>query len=214
MIKRLATTLSTVAILTLVTPPAHAIFGIGDVSYDPTVHAELVSMYNQAVEAYKVADQTLQRMQKMQETVEEASRAYDKLVNLDLNKVAEGLKPGQYMKTANNSNRIRAMRAELARLKNNSEGTARFVDGQLSRIDDLEKMVGLQDAAVANAAKASTDVDVRRSGQITAQSTATLSALAAAEEQRRQTSDLAMAAEAQRQRELLNESAKIYGSWK
>jgi hypothetical protein len=131
-------------------------------------------------------------------------------VNLNLHKIAEDLKPGKYMKYANSENRFRMMRAELANLRYGVESNVDFVKGQLGRIDALETMIGMQDAAARNVQTAAKDLDARASGQITAQSTATLSALAATEEQRRQQQDMAQASEQQRQSDLLSDSATLY----
>jgi hypothetical protein len=192
------------------TPAAHALFGVGDITYDPTVYAEVLKLYEQGKELYKTTMDQLDRLDKMQRTITEAHQAYDRLVNLNLHKIAEDLKPGKYMKYDNSENRFRMMRAELSHLRYGVESNVDFVRGQLGRIDALETMVGMQDAAARNAQTAAKDLDARTSGQITAQSTATLSALAAAEEQRRQQQDMAQASEQQRQSDLLSDSANLY----
>jgi hypothetical protein len=73
-------------------------------------------------------------------------------------------------------------------------------------------MMGLQEAASDNLGKASTDLDVRRSGQITAQSTSALAALAAANEQRQQQAEMAKSMEHQNQQGLVDQNAALLQS--
>ena len=203
---------SLVAILALIALPmnARAIFGVGDISFDPTVYAEIIKLYEQGKELYKSAMDQLDRLDKMQRTIAEAHQAYDRLVNVDVHKMAEDLKPGKYMKYANSENRFRLMRAELSNLRDGIEGDVDFIRGQLSRIDALETLVGVQGAAAGNMQAAAKDLDDRRSNQITAQSTATLSALAAAEAQRHQQQDMALVQERAQQQAIVLDAVKIY----
>ena len=203
---------SLVAILALIALPmnARAIFGVGDISFDPTVYAEIIKLYEQGKELYKSAMDQLDRLDKMQRTIAEAHQAYDRLVNVDVHKMAEDLKPGKYMKYANGENRFRLMRAELSNLRDGIEGDVDFIQGQLSRIDALETLVGVQNAAAGNMQAAAKDLDDRRSNQITAQSTATLSALAAAEAQRHQQQDMALVQERAQQQAIVLDALKIY----
>ena len=203
---------SLVAILALIALPmnARAIFGVGDISFDPTVYAEIIKLYEQGKELYKSAMDQLDRLDKMQRTIAEAHQAYDRLVNVDVHKMAEDLKPGKYMKYANSENRFRLMRAELSNLRDGIEGDVGFIQGQLGRIDALETLVGVQNAAAGNMQAAAKDLDDRRSNQITAQSTATLSALAAAEAQRHQQQDMALVQERAQQQAIVLDAVKIY----
>ena len=203
---------SLVAILALIALPmnARAIFGVGDISFDPTVYAEIIKLYEQGKELYKSAMDQLDRLDKMQRTIAEAHQAYDRLVNVDVHKMAEDLKPGKYMKYANGENRFRLMRAELSNLRDGIEGDVGFIQGQLGRIDALETLVGVQNAAAGNMQAAAKDLDDRRSNQITAQSTATLSALAAAEAQRHQQQDMALVQERAQQQAIVLDALKIY----
>ena len=203
---------SLVAILALIALPmnARAIFGVGDISFDPTVYAEIIKLYEQGKELYKSAMDQLDRLDKMQRTIAEAHQAYDRLVNVDVHKMAEDLKPGKYMKYTNGENRFRLMRAELSNLRDGIEGDVGFIQGQLGRIDALETLVGVQNAAAGNMQAAAKDLDDRRSNQITAQSTATLSALAAAEAQRHQQQDMALVQERAQQQAIVLDALKIY----
>jgi hypothetical protein len=152
------------------------------------------------------------RMDKIQQTISRAAEAYDRLTNLDLHAMADSLKPGQYMKNARGLEGIQAARAEMNRMKGSVQGGVYFVNDQLSRLNDLESMVGLQSVAANNAKQSSTDLDQRRSGQIVAQSTSVLAALASAEEQRRQQQAIADSMEKQRQDDLSHKSVELYES--
>ena len=204
----LAAALSAAGLLTA--GPANAFWGIGDVTFDPTNYAELVAHGKQIMELYNSAVQQLDRLNKMQETIAQASAAYDRLTNIHLHQLADNLNPGQYMKNASGLDTIRATRAALYNLKASTTGDVSFVTGQLSRLDDLESLVGLQSVAANNAKDASTDLDVRKSSQIVAQSTSVMAALATAEEQRRQQDAIAQTQEHQQQHDMLGASAEMY----
>jgi len=196
----------------MATTPANAFWGIGDVTFDPTNYAELVAHGKQIMDLYNSAMQQLDRLSKIQDTISKAYSAYDRLTNIDLHSMADGLKPGQYMKNSRGTQVINDARSELGRLKGNAQGDVYYVKDQLSRLDDLEKMIGLQSVAADNAKQASTDLDQRKSSQITAQSTSVLAALASAEEQRRQEQVVAQSAEQQQQKGLTGKSADLYKS--
>ena len=210
---RIAITLTLLGGVALTTP-AQAFWGIGDVTFDPTAYGELVAHGKQLMDTYKTITDQLDRLDRMQHTIQAASEAYDRLSNVDLHAMAEGLNPGRYFKYANNDNGIRMMRAALGNMKASGQNDRAFINGQLSRIEDLESMAGLQAAAANNTEHASTDLDVRRSSQIAAQSTSVMAALASTEAQRRQQADMALSQERQQQSDLISESAKLYSTMK
>ena len=59
-------------VVTLYQPPAQALFGVGDLSFDPTVYAELVSLYDQGKEIFDNAKKQLSSLADIQKTINEA----------------------------------------------------------------------------------------------------------------------------------------------
>jgi hypothetical protein len=196
----------------LVSAPAYALFGVGDVTFDPTTYAEVVKNTQQLVDLYHSAMQQLDRLSKMQQAMAEAGEAYDTVSNLNLHQMAKSLNPKTYMQNTNGKNQLQQMRSAIYNAGSAAQQDVSFVKGQMQRIQDLETMMGLQDAASENLSKASTDLDIRRSGQITAQSTSALAALAAANEQRQQQAEMAKSMEHQNQQGLVDQNAALLQS--
>ena len=177
-------------VVTLYQPPAQALFGVGDLSFDPTVYAELVSLYDQGKEIFGNAKKQLSSLADIQKTINEANQAYESLVNMDLKKLSGDLAPRS---TDGSSNRFAAMRSELDRIQSTAGGSAAYVQYQQQRLKNLESLDLLQNASASNTGRASDKTNVATSSQITAQSSSTLAALAASEEQRRVQEDMALA---------------------
>lgn len=174
-------------VVTLYQPPVQALFGVGDLSFDPTVYAELVSIYDQGKELFDTAKKQLSSLADIQKTINEANQAYESLVNMDLKKLSNDLAPRG---TDGSSNRFAAMRSELDRIQSTAEGSVSYVQYQQQRLKNLESLELLQTASASNTERASSKTNAATSAQITAQSTSTLAALAAAEEQRRVEEDI------------------------
>ncbi|MHB1511694.1 MAG: hypothetical protein ACYCTF_10260 [Acidiferrobacter sp.] len=51
------------------TVPAWAFLGVGDVTFDPPVHAELVSLLDQTLAIYRTAVREVRRLQAVQSTL-------------------------------------------------------------------------------------------------------------------------------------------------
>lgn len=190
--------------------PANAFWGIGDITFDPTNYAELVATGEKIYAMYNTLQTQLDRLSKIQDTIQKASEAYDRLTNLNLHSMADGLTPGKYMNNSHGINGIGAARSELYSLKSNASSDYNYIKGQVSRLDDLERMMGLQQVAANNAKTSSTDLTERQASQVTAQSTSVIAALATAEEQRRQQQDMGAASESQRQTQMTDQSATLY----
>ena len=177
-------------IVTLYQPPAYALFGVGDLSFDPTVYAEIVSLYDQGKEIFDNAKKQLSSLADIQKTINEANQAYESLVNMDLKKLSNDLAPRS---TTGNDNRFAAMRSEIDRVQSTAGSSASYVQYQQQRLKNLESLDLVQTASASNTGRASDKTNAATSSQITAQSTSTLAALAASEEQRRVQEDMALA---------------------
>jgi hypothetical protein len=160
--------------------PAHAIFGVGDLSFDPTNYAELVKQLDQMKKLYETAKTQVEGLMKIERTIKDAQQAYKIIASGDLKTAMGQLKvdPGN-LKTA------AGLRAELANLESKGTQNVEYVKYQLSLVGQLENLQALQKASSTNAQQSTGQMNVGTAAAVTAQSTATLAALAAAEEQRR-----------------------------
>ena len=171
-------------------PPARAVFGVGDLSFDPTVYAEVVSLYEQGKEIWDTAKKQLDTLAEVQRTIKQANQAYQSIVNIDLKKIAGDLTTSDLK---GSKDQIAALRSEMDQTENALGGNVRYYQYQSQRIKNLESLELLQKASTDNLERASGNMGeavVPTSTQITAQSTSTLAALAAAEEQRRVNEDV------------------------
>jgi hypothetical protein len=187
--------------------PAQAVIGIGDISFDPTVYGELISIYEQGVQIFDNAKRQLGTLANIQKTINEANQAYESLVNMDLKKLSDELAPRS---TDGSSNRFAAMRSELDRIQSTAGSNAAYVQYQQQRLKNLESLDLLQTASASNTGRASDKTNAATSSQITAQSTSTLAALAASEEQRRMQEDMALAQSRKTEIDNLQGTRSIY----
>jgi len=196
-----------ILIVTLIVPArVYAIGGVGDVTYDPAVHGELVSMFEQAKEMYKTAKEQLDTIVKVESTIQDAYRAYESLKNFDLHEYFETLRLRKFNSAA-------GLRAELSRMEGRVGGGVNFVDYQLDQLASLENLMLLQDAAAKNVKDSSIgNLNANSSAQITAQSVSALTALAAAQEQRRIEDASNAATQEQFTRDAFYQSGDIYFS--
>ena len=160
--------------------PANAFWGIGDVTFDPTNYAELVKQLDQMKKMYETAKTQVEGLMKIERTIKDAQQAYKIIASGDLKTAMGQLKvdPGN-LKTA------AGLRAELANLESKGTQNVEYVKYQLSLVGQLENLQALQKASSTNAQQSTGQMNVGTAAAVTAQSTATLAALAAAEEQRR-----------------------------
>jgi len=70
--------------------PAHAFWGVGDITFDPTSYAQLTKQYQQAVELYNNAKKQLDGLVSIEKTIKDAQRAYETLASTNLKTVASG----------------------------------------------------------------------------------------------------------------------------
>jgi hypothetical protein len=128
----------TAAMALLVSAPAYALFGVGDVTFDPTTYAEVVKNTQQLVDLYHSAMQQLDRLSKMQQAMAEAGEAYDTVSNLNLHQMAQSLNPKTYMQNTNGKNQLQQMRSAIYNAGSAAQQDVSFVKGQMQRIQDLK----------------------------------------------------------------------------
>lgn len=172
-----------VMIAALFSNPSYAVLGVADTSltFDPTNHAELVKMYQTAVDTYKTAKEGLNTMISIEATIKQAQDAYVMLSTLDLNNVAKNFQndTAQIKSFAQLGSRVSTAESVVGQTGNN-------IGYNASRIANLQNLTLLKKASYSNLDTASGRVNQATSGQITAENTSTIAALAAAEEQRKQ----------------------------
>ncbi len=189
----------------LLANPAHAFWGVGDITFDPTSYGEISALYKKTIEMYENAKKQLDGLASIEKSIKDAQASYDTLANTDLKQVAAGLRPD-----SNNTKTAAGLRAELARMEGGADQNAGYIRYQLARIQQLENLELLKKVSASNTSQSTGNINQATKESITAQSTATLAALAAAEEQRRVQDDYARAAGVQATVDNLNNSKKVY----
>ena len=165
---------------------AQAIGGVGDITFDPTVNAQLVKMYEEGLKLYENAKEHLQTAAQINQTIYEAEQAYDAIVNFNLRATAEKMFGFNSTQGAQGRWKIQGLLNDLNRMESTGRNTGRFFNYQVGRLENMRAMFDFQEQAAENIIAASEDIPVRQSAQITAQSTASTAALLAAEDLRRQ----------------------------
>jgi hypothetical protein len=194
-------------LIAAVANPAHAFWGIGDVTFDPTSYGEIVKQYEQMVKMYETAKSQLDSLAKIEQTIKEAQQAYDTLASGDIKNVVAGMK-----RDTNHTKTAAGLRAELANVENHGTQSVSYVNYQMSMIGQLENLAALQKASSNNMQQSAGKTNTVTSASITAQSTSTLAALAAAEELRRVQEDYQKQKAAMTVVDNLQDSTKLYGA--
>ncbi len=199
-----------ILIILFIVKDVHAIGGAGDVVWDPKLEAQVIAVYNQTVELYNNAKDQLKTAAEMNRTIYEAEQAYDAIVNFDLKVTANQMFGFDSAQGAEGRWKIQGLLTDLNKMESAGRNTGRFYDYQLGRLANMQAMFDFQESAAENITAATEDIPVRQSGQITAQSTASMSALMAAEDLRQQQAQVEKAQAAQYDRQRFYDSKHIY----
>lgn len=186
------------------------VYAGGMLTYDPAVYQEIAALFAQVKELYKLTKDQLNKIAEVEKTIREAQQSYNTIVNTDLHGLASEFVPGKYLGGSGNTDKINALRLELESLESTAKGNKDYYEYQLGRLKNLERLNFLQEASAGNLETASENVDVRTSGQITAQSTTTMAALATLAEEQRQKENISAAKAAEKERSDFFESADVY----
>lgn len=203
---------SVVLLLAVLTtsPSAHAFGGVGDVTFDPAVHSQLVSMFELMKKSLDSINSQLDTMRAIKDTALEAQKTYETIKNADLDDVARALLPAAYMAANSAGVDLSATERRLDELKSRDPKNAALYDAQKRQLVNLKTVQSLQDTSAKNVTKAAIDLNERESSQVTAQSTATLAALAAAEEQRKTQEEAARAGTVADEKRFVSGTTNIY----
>ncbi|MHB8254179.1 MAG: hypothetical protein ACYDEV_10890 [Acidiferrobacter sp.] len=151
---------------------ALAFLGVGDITFDPPVHAELISLFDQTLAIYHTVLSEVRRMQAVEDTLKSAQRDVRVITNGGLARYENRALPvgiplpiGAYLRTAR---RVVQTGSDLQGYY--QQQARRF--GRLSRLKWLARGTG-KDVSLS-----ATSLGVKTSGDVTAQSTATLATLA------------------------------------
>ena len=196
------------AALTCASVPAHAFLGIGDVSFDPQSYGELVSIYDALQQSSVTLDSQLQAVQQLKAMTERAQQTYQRICDKNYHALAGGLSSPSGPAGAG----LQAERARIEALISGDPADAGVYRVELQQLDGLRRLQALQQAAAHNVARSATDLGGRASARVTAESTATLAALAAMAQQRRRARSLQHARARVDERGLVATSAGIYRS--
>jgi hypothetical protein len=186
------------------TTHAYAIWGVGDVVYDPTAATNFTTMIKQAKETYDAAKSQLDKMVSIEKTIREAQESYETLSKYDIQKVAKGMQNGGKLQS------FAALRGQIANTEGGISQNSSFVTGNVERIRQLENLEILKKASADNVQDASGSPNAAMSAKITAQSAAALAALKASEEQRRIQDDIRTSQASKQETENLLDAGKIY----
>lgn len=186
------------------TGSALAFLGVGDVTFDPPVHAELISLFNQTLAICRTAKDELRRMQAVQQILKNAQRD------------AKGIANGSLLRYETNTLPIgipKGLSADLGA----AQGLARsgldvgwYYQQQVRRFHELERLHWLVRGTGEDVRLAATSIGEKTSGDVTAQATATLAALAAASARSAQRRAIRRAAERRNDRNLPVRALALY----
>ena len=188
----------------------HALGGVGDVVWDPKLEMQVIALYDQTIELYNNAKDQLKTAAEINRTIYEAEQAYDAIVNFDLKATANKMFGFKSSQGSEGRWKIQGLINDLNKMESTGRNTGRFYDYQVGRLENMQAMFDFQESAAENIETATGDIPVRQSGQITAQSTASMSALLAAEDLRRQQEQLEKEQAAEHDRRRFYDSKQFY----
>lgn len=188
---------------------ANAFWGVGDITFDPTSYGQLISIYQQGVKMYKSSIETLDTMQNIKKTIEEAKSGVDELKNINLKKMGTDLTS----LNLKSSDKLNALRSHLYGLDGTLNGNSNFIQYQLQRVKNLETLAGLQEQSAKNLVKASDKTSADANTKLTAQNTAVIATLLAAEQQRKVEQDITAVDSAKKFQNLKKDSSLIFDAY-
>ncbi len=184
--------------------PAHAFLGVGDVSFDPQSYGELVSIYGELQQSAATLDDQLHTLKVLRIQMQRAQQSDPRVRNPRLNALASalgGVSP---------SVPLSALKTRIDALRAADPAGAGVYAVELQQLAGLRQLARLRQAADSNVRQSTTDLGVRASARLTAQSTATLAALAVMAQQRARVSALQQARGQADERGVVAASGTIY----
>lgn len=196
--------------LLLASAPAYAFLGFGDITYDPSNHAELMSIYEQVVKTYRLTTQQLEKANQIAATLERAQNSVQVIKNTNLHTLAQQFAPGSDVRDAQGLAKISALQASLEQEQSTASSNVGYYQAQINRLAALKRLVALQGASAQGMQQSSMALGEADSSRVTAQSTATLAALATLQVQHQTGASVANAQAAHRQDTFIGRTASLY----
>ncbi|AWP22248.1 hypothetical protein C4901_01840 [Acidiferrobacter sp. SPIII_3] len=184
--------------------PAGAFLGVGDVTFDPPVHAELMTLFHQTIAIYRTVLSEVHRLQAVESTLRGAQRDAKSIANGNLARYAQRRLP-------------RGLPHGLRRLLGTTDAAAHeardamaYAHQQSRRFGSLARLHWLGRGVRQDLRLSATNLGARTSNDVTARSTATLATLAAKRARARERQAIRRAAERHNARHLPEEAASLY----
>ncbi|MFQ5598873.1 MAG: hypothetical protein ACE5GK_12610 [Nitrospiria bacterium] len=186
-------------------PPANAI-----VTFDPTANKTLMAIWTKLTVMYTTIKAHLDTAVEMEEMMSDAHSTYQTISNLDISEIAADFQSGEILNGAGPFGKLGMLQLEIEDKVSAGEDHLDYAVAQKNRIQNLRRLAKLKAASFKNMGKASRDLKERDSGQITAQSTATLAALATLEENRKEKTAIAAAEAKNEEKKTIRRMGEIY----
>lgn len=174
---------------------------------DAANYAQLIELVKNTKDMLANARKQLDQLADVQRTIREAAEAYETISTLDAKKIADDFKPSNY---GDSKDKLNALRGDLSRLEGTAGRDSDYYQFQMQRIANLESLIHLQQISSDNAQQKGGKSNPATDQKATRESTATLAALAAVEEQRRQREEVANRADAKARADVMDSSVSIY----
>ena len=190
----------------LLATPAHAVLGVGDITFDPSSYGAIVDNYKQMVKMYENAKKQLDTLASVERSINEAQRAYETLGSFSTKSALQGL-----LGDNGNIKSAAELRAAVANVEGGVSQNTAYVNYQFEQINQLDRLATLQKASADNATQAANKgTNTATNTAIAAQSAAATAALAAAAEQRRIKQETEAGIVAKAAAKNLQNSTKVY----
>jgi hypothetical protein len=203
-------------VLTVTTvTPAHAIFGIGDVSHDPAAYSQLTAIYNTLVEQYQAVREQLVKAEEISDTLKRAHAGYERLKNYDLDAaVKRGTPNGDRVSNAGMLDKAGVIRREMDRMVGTGRSERSYLETQANHVGALERLELMHKASTKNVTDAAVGLNPAEAQAVTAQSTAALAALATEAAGERTARNMATERAAKMQADHMNSSSQMLDALK
>jgi len=163
--------------------------GVGDLSYDPAVHAELMAAGKIAVDTYESTIEFLDKASEINDSINRAYGAYEDARNFNLKEYTLKYRNGFSNSDGSIGGKISNARYGLSGTKDNLVNDYDNINYQKTYIDDLRSLLNLDKAAKSNADK-SGSANPGQASVITSQNTSITTILAVDEAAARKEQEL------------------------
>lgn len=194
-------------------PNTHAVIAVTDITANKTLlatYAKMTVIFTKLSAMYTVAKTHLDTAVEVEAMMSDAYETHETIKNFDIQEFVDDFKNLDDVGSDNPFGRIDAFQGVVLNKEASGFGMVDFVTDQKNRIKRLKRLAKLKIASLKNMGKASRDIKERESGQITAQSTATLAALATMEKQRKEREENSKAKGKKREKDKVKEMGAVY----